>query len=149
RAISGPLGCCWSARKVARSIMDLGDKWVAEKMLAVNWRRQSTVTNGNFVPLRPVPRNVNSRLRVLVVIPQLLLAACAGGSPAAPEQPRATGEVRSVTIAPSDRAVAVGGQIQLRAIVDADPGVDTTVRWSADSSDVGWVLRNGLVQACY
>jgi hypothetical protein len=86
---------------------------------------------------------------VLAAASQLLIAACSGGSTDAPAQPLVKARVRSVAITPSQPITAAGRQIQLRAIVDADPGADTTVRWSADSSDAGWLLPNGLVQACY
>lgn len=50
----------------------------------------------------------------------------------------------------AERSTAVSGaSVPLHAVVETETGADTAVRWSADSSDIGWVTRRGVAQGCF
>lgn len=57
--------------------------------------------------------------------------------------------VRSIRIEPSNIGVVVGTKVQFRAVVDADPGADTSVRWSATPSETANITDSGLLSTCY
>ena len=83
------------------------------------------------------------RAAVIASIATLGLTACGGDT-----GPRAPG-IRSVRIDPTVQVMSVGASVPLRAIVDADPGADTTVRWTSDPSESGAVSPVGRLTACY
>ncbi len=88
----------------------------------------------------PTPRTV----RIALALPATISIACADA--AAPLRVRG---VRAVRIEPSAFALSVGASVQLQAVVDADPGVDTAVRWSSAPSPSGGVSPTGLLTSCY
>jgi hypothetical protein len=67
------------------------------------------------------------------------------GDAAGPRTPR----VRAVRIEPTNYALSAGATLQLHAVVDADAGADTTVRWTSEPSQSGAVSPAGLVTTCY
>jgi hypothetical protein len=90
----------------------------------------------------PSPRCV-SGFSVSSGLAFLSLAVAACGDPAAPKR------VRSVQIEPIRGTFALGISAQLHAHVDADPGVDTTVRWTSVPTPAGQITPTGVLTTCY
>ena len=57
--------------------------------------------------------------------------------------------VRSIRIEPSNIGLTVGASVQLRAVLDAEPGADTSVRWSATPPETATITERGLLRTCY
>jgi hypothetical protein len=57
--------------------------------------------------------------------------------------------VRGIRIEPSNIATNVGATVQFRAVVDADPGADTSVRWSVTPAETASITDGGLLSTCY
>ena len=57
--------------------------------------------------------------------------------------------VRSIRIEPSNIGVVVGATVQFRAVLDASPGTDTSVRWSVTPSETASITEGGLLSTCY
>jgi uncharacterized protein YjdB len=55
--------------------------------------------------------------------------------------------VGTVAVTPSPVTVAVGNTVQLSATVQVSTGVDKTVTWSSDNTNVATVSSTGLVTA--
>lgn len=83
------------------------------------------------------------------------LLLCTGVACSDNEQSTRTGPpppppaVRSIRIEPSNFALTVGASLQLRAVVDAEPGANAAVRWSATPSETATITESGLLRTCY
>lgn len=86
--------------------------------------------------------------RALLLGLGIAYGACSDSSPPT-QAPPAKPEVRGIRIEPSNIAANVGATIQLRAVVDADPGADTSVRWSVTPAETARITDGGLLSTCY
>lgn len=73
--------------------------------------------------------------------------ACHSGSTGVAARDAAA--VRSVRIEPRGLALAAGGSHQFSAVVTADAGVDTSVRWSVRQPETATVSASGELRTCY
>ena len=86
--------------------------------------------------------------RALLLVLGIACGACSDASPPM-QAPPAKPEVRGIRIEPSNIAANVGATLQFRAVVDADPGADTSVFWSVTPAETARITDGGLLSTCY